>query len=92
MRDNQGAADLLAHEVGPDDPHVQWVVVRPDTLTDGEVAEYRVHEALVSSIFRPDSTRMSEVAHFMCELATDDATWQRWRGRMPVIVDAVPTA
>ena len=91
-RDNQRAADLLAHEVGPADPHLQWVVVRPDTLTDGDVAEYRVHDALVSSLFKPDSTRMSEVAHFMCELATDDATWQRWRGRMPVIVDAEPTA
>jgi nucleoside-diphosphate-sugar epimerase len=90
-RDNQRAADLLVHEVGPADPGLQWVVVRPDTLTDGDVAEYRVHEALVSSLFKPDSTRMSEVAHFMCELATDDATWHRWRSRMPVIVDAQPT-
>jgi nucleoside-diphosphate-sugar epimerase len=91
-RDNQRAADLLAHDVGPDDLHLQWVVVRPDTLTQGAVAEYRVHEALVSSLFRPDSTRMAEVAHFMCELATDDAAWQRWRGRMPVIIDAEPEA
>jgi nucleoside-diphosphate-sugar epimerase len=89
-RDNQRAADLLAHEVGPADPHLQWVIVRPDTLTEGDLAEYRVHDALVSSLFKPDSTRMSEVAHFMCELATDDATWQRWRSRMPVIVDAEP--
>lgn len=89
-RDNQRTADLLVHEVGPTDPHLQWVIVRPDTLTEGDVAEYRVHEALVSSLFKPDSTRMSEVAHFMCELATDDATWQRWRSRMPVIVDAQP--
>jgi uncharacterized protein YbjT (DUF2867 family) len=89
-RDNQGAADFLAHDVGPADPHLQWVIVRPDTLTEGDVAEYRVHEALVASIFKPDSTRMTEVAHFMCELSTDDATWQRWRGRMPVIVDAEP--
>ncbi len=90
-RDNQRAADVLAHDVGPYSPRLQWVVVRPDTLTDGPVAEYAVHEALVASIFRPDSTRMSEVAHFMCELATDDATWQRWKGQMPVIVDASPT-
>ena len=89
-RDNQRAADLLVNEVGPADPGLQWVVVRPDTLTDGDVAEYRVHEALVSSLFKPDSTRMSEVADFMCELATDDTTWQRWCGRMPVVVDAQP--
>jgi nucleoside-diphosphate-sugar epimerase len=89
-RDNQRTADLLAHEVGPADPHLQWVVVRPDTLTEGDIAEYRLHDSLVSSLFKPDSTRRSEVAHFMCELATDDATWQRWRSRMPVIIDAEP--
>ena len=87
-RDNQRAADFLAHEVGPNDPHLQWVVVRPDTLEDGDVGEYVVHDAIVSSLFRPDHTRMAHVAHFMCELVTDDATWQRWRGRRPVVVDA----
>ncbi len=89
-RDNQRAADFLAHEVGPADPHLHWVVVRPDTLEEGDVGEYVVHEAIVSSLFRPDHTRMAHVAHFMCELVTDDATWERWRGRMPVIVDAEP--
>jgi nucleoside-diphosphate-sugar epimerase len=87
-RDNQRAADLLAREVGPDDPNLQWVAVRPDTLTEGDVSAYDVHETLVASIVRPDRTRMSQVAHFMCELATDDTAWHRWRGRMPVIVDA----
>ena len=90
-RDNQRAADLLVHEVGSADVNLEWVIVRPDTLTEGGVAEYRVHEALVSSLFKPDRTRMSQVAHFICELATDDATWQRWRSRMPVIVDAQPS-
>ncbi len=89
-RDNQRAADFLAHEVGPADPHLHWVVVRPDTLEEGDVGEYVVHEAIVSSLFRPDHTRMANVAHFMCELVTDDTTWERWRGRMPVVVDAEP--
>lgn len=90
VRDNQRAADLLARQVGPADPHLQWVAVRPDTLTEGDIAEYIVHDTLVASIARPDRTRMAHVAHFMCELVTDDTTWQRWRGRMPVIVDAPP--
>jgi uncharacterized protein YbjT (DUF2867 family) len=90
-RDNQRAADLLVHEVGPANANLEWVVVRPDTLTEGDLAEYQVHEALVSSLFKPDSTRMSEVAHFMCELATDDATWQQWRSLMPVVVDTRPS-
>ena len=90
-RDNQRAADLLAHEVRPSDATLEWTIVRPDTLTEGDVAEYRVHEALVSSLFKPERTRMSQVAHFICELATDEAAWQRWRSRMPVIVDAQPS-
>ena len=90
VRDNQRAADFLAREVGPADRHLQWVAVRPDTLIEGEVGEYALHDGLVASIFRPDRTRMAQVAHFMCELATDDATWHRWRGRMPVIVDTAP--
>jgi nucleoside-diphosphate-sugar epimerase len=89
-RDNQRAADLLVREVGPADPQLQWVVVRPDTLTDGDVSQYAVHDELVASLFRPDHTRMANVGHFMCELSTDDRTWQRWRSRMPVVVDAAP--
>jgi uncharacterized protein YbjT (DUF2867 family) len=92
VRDNQGAADFLAHEVGPSNPLLGWVVVRPDTLVEGDVAEYAVHDTLVASIFKPDHTRMSQVAHFMCELVADETTWQRWAGRMPVIVDTQPRA
>lgn len=89
-RDSQRAADYLASDVGSADRLLQWVVVRPDTLEEGDVDEYVVHDAIVSSLFRPDHTRMAHVAHFMCELVTDDTTWQRWRGRMPVVVDAEP--
>lgn len=92
VRDNQRAADFLACEVGADDAHLQWVAVRPDTLTDGDVGEYVVHDTLVASIVKPDRTRISQVAHLMCELATDDTTWQRWRSGMPVLVDSTPAS
>jgi nucleoside-diphosphate-sugar epimerase len=88
VRDNQRAADVLLHEVGPDDPHLQWVAVRPDTLIEGDDAPFALHDTLVASIWRPDQTRMSQVAHLVCDLVTDDEAWQRWRGRMPVLVDA----
>ncbi len=87
-RDNQRAADVLAREFGGGESGVEWVVVRPDSLTDGDVSEYQLNDELTASLFRPDTTRMANVAHFMTELATDEATWQRWRGRMPVIADA----
>jgi hypothetical protein len=87
-KDNQRAADFLLEEIGPDNPFVQWVVVRPDSLLEGEVSEYALHEGLVNGLFAPGSTNMANVAHFMCELATDPQTWADWRARLPVIVNA----
>lgn len=86
-RDNQNAADFLCHEIGMRSPFVQWVAVRPDTLVDGDVSEYAVHESLVSSLFAPGKSSMANVAHFMCELATDPKTWETWRGKLPVITN-----
>ena len=89
-RDNQRAADFLHDVIEPADPHVQWVVVRPDTLKEGDVTEYALHEGLVDSLFRPGETNRANVAHFMCELAADPEVWAAWRGRLPVIVNASP--
>ncbi len=91
-RDNQRAADFFAGEIGPSNPYVEWVAVRPDTLLEGDIIDYRLHDELVSSIFRPDETNMANVAHFMCELATDEAAWLRWKGGLPVIVNAGTSA
>jgi uncharacterized protein YbjT (DUF2867 family) len=88
--DNQRAADFLHDVVEAGDPCAQWVAVRPDTLKEGDVTEYAVHEGLVDSLFRPGETNMANVAHFMCELATDPEVWAAWRGRLPVIVNAGP--
>ena len=87
-RDNQQAADFLCHVVAASKPMIQWVAVRPDSLLDGEVGEYTVHEGLVSGLFKPAHTRMANVAHFMCELVTNPTTWSTWQGKLPVIVDA----
>jgi hypothetical protein len=87
--DNQRAADFLHHRVGRRNPFVRWVVVRPDTLLEGDVTRYTLHEALVDGLFKPGSTNMANVAHFMCELATHPATWDDWTGKLPVILNAV---
>ncbi len=89
-RDNQRAADFLTDVIETGDPYAEWVAVRPDTLKEGDVTEYALHEGLVDSLFRPGQTTMANVAHFMCELATDPAVWAAWRGRLPVIVNASP--
>jgi len=87
--DNQRAADFLCREVGPAHQFVEWVVVRPDTLLEGDVCEYVMHEGLVGSLAKPDHTQMANVAHFMCDLVTEPDVWDAWQGRMPVLVDAV---
>ena len=87
-KDNQEAADFLLEEVGTDSPFIRWVAVRPDTLVEGDVSEYVLHESLVASLAKPDESAMSNVAHFMCELVTDPKAWDAWQGKFPVIINA----
>jgi uncharacterized protein YbjT (DUF2867 family) len=89
-RDNQRSADFLHDVIEAADPCAQWVAVRPDTLKEGDVTEYALHEGLVDSLFRPGETNMANVAHLMCELATDPEAWAAWQGELPVIVNASP--
>jgi hypothetical protein len=91
-RDDQQAANFLPGEIGPDNPVVQWAVVRPDSLLEGEISEYAVHEGLVDSLFAPGSTSMANVAHFMCELVTNPGTWAGWQSGLPVIVNAAASS
>jgi hypothetical protein len=86
-RDNQRAADFLCNTVGTTAPFVQWVTVRPDTLREGDVSAYALHESLVSGLFAPGKTNMANVARFMCELVTRPSVWDDWRGGLPVIVN-----
>lgn len=85
--DNEQAAEYLRVEIGRDAGPVEWVVGRPDTLVDEkDVSEYEVHASPTrSAIFDPGRTSRVNVAHFMADLISDDATWDRWRWRMPVI-------
>lgn len=91
-RDNQRAAEFLALTIGANDPGIEWVAVRPDSLREGDITDYRLHDQLVTSIFHPLETNMANVAHFICELACNDDDWRRWKGQMPVIVNARATA
>lgn len=86
-RDNQRAADYLADTVGAGNAFVEWAVVRPDTLLEGEVSGYDLHEGLVNGLSAPGKTRMANVGHLLCELATDARTWAAWKGKLPVITD-----
>ena len=85
--DNEKAADYLRTEIGQHDEAIEWASVRPDNLIDeGQVTGYEVHASPTrSAIFDPGSTSRINVAHFMAELITDEDTWSKWKGHMPVI-------
>jgi len=85
--DNEKAADYLRTRIGQKDGMIEWVAVRPDGLTNEDaVTEYELHASPVrSAIFDAGKTSRINVSHFMADLITDNARWENWRGRMPVI-------
>ncbi len=85
--DNEKAADYLRTKVGQNDGAIEWAVVRPDNLIDeSEITEYEVHPSPIrSAIFDAGLTSRINVGYFMADLITDDDTWNKWRGNMPVI-------
>lgn len=89
--DNENAADYLRTEIGQDDKNVEWVAVRPDGLVDEDtVTGYEVYASPVrSTIFDAGTTSRINVSHFMAELIKNNATWLKWKGKMPVIYDKV---
>lgn len=90
--DNEKAADYLRTNIGQNHRAVEWAVVRPDDLTDeSEVTEYEVYASPIrSAIFDAGSTSRINVSHFMADLITHDNTWNRWKGKMPVIYNKAP--
>ncbi len=57
-----------------------------DYLRTGIGQEYDAHSSPTrSAIFNPGSTSRINVGHFMAHLITDANTWERWKGRMPVV-------
>lgn len=89
--DNENATDYLRINLGQGDKEIEWVVVRPDTLTNADkVTEYEVHPSPTrSAIFNAGRTSRINVGHFMADLITDDDIWNRWKGHMPVIYNKV---
>ena len=89
--DNEKAADYLRTQIGKNDKQIEWAVVRPDDLTDEtSVGEYEIHPSPVrSAIFDSGTTSRINVGHFMAQLLTDDAVWDAWKGKMPVIYNSL---
>jgi hypothetical protein len=89
--DNEQAAEYLRTAIGQNNVAVEWVAVRPDSLlNEDRVTEYTVHPSPTRSpIFDSGQTSRINVGHFMAELITNDITWNKWKGQMPVIYNKV---
>ena len=87
--DNETAAQHLHETVGTQSEYLEWCSVRPDSLINAEVSPYDVTESPVTGLFtggRP--TTRSNVARFMTQLIEDEALWDTWKFKMPVIMNA----
>ena len=89
--DNEQAADFLRTRIGQDHQFIDWVAVRPDSLTNEvEVSKYKTHTSPTrNAIFDSAPTSRINVANFMANLATNSDLWAVWRGKMPVIYNDV---
>jgi hypothetical protein len=87
MPDQEKAANHLRVQVGQKQSHIEWVVVRPDTLINEEiVTEYSLHISPTRDcIFNPGKTSRINVGHFMARLIVENDLWEEWKGKMPVI-------
>jgi len=85
--DNEQAADFLRTCIGQEHHLIEWVAVRPDSLTnESEVSAYKTHPSPTrNAIFDSAPTSRENVANFMANLATDPDLWAVWKGKMPVI-------
>jgi nucleoside-diphosphate-sugar epimerase len=93
--DNEEAADYLRTKIGQNNQAIpqrercaiEWVAVRPDNLiNENQITPYEVYASPTrSAIFDAGVTSRINVAHFMADLITDDDTWNKWKGQMPVI-------
>lgn len=85
--DNEEAADYLRTIIGQNDSSIEWVAVRPDSLTDkNEITETEVFPSPTrSAIFDPGKTSRINAAGFMTDLILDPEKWYRWKGQMPVL-------
>ena len=87
QRDNEQAVNYLKHAIGKNDRNIEWIAVRPDTLTnEEEVTSYTVHNSPVRSpVFNSGKTSRINVGRTLMNLMCTNELWKKWRYQMPVI-------
>jgi putative NADH-flavin reductase len=89
QKDNEKALKYL--EINhTKESNVQWIAVRPDTLTtENQITDYSVFESVQRSpIFNAGKTSRINAANFITELVSNEELWDTWKYKMPVIYNA----
>ena len=74
--------------MGRNNKHIEWCIVRPDTLINADVSPYDIKESPSTGILNGRPTSGSNVAHFMTVLIEKTEIWSTWKFRMPVIMNS----
>ena len=90
--DNEATSEYV-RSIPATDPYVQWVVVRPDTLTDDtKVTPYEWIPAMdYDPVFDSSDISRINVAHAMAQLASNEGgAFTTWRGKSPALAKMHP--
>jgi hypothetical protein len=66
------------------------LIKRRPTLPPRIASSKNVTEDALGVSVREERANRSILGHFMGDLITDDDTWGKWKGEMPVIYNTVP--
>ncbi len=86
-RDNETAAQYLHGIIGTKHQTIEWCCVRPDSLINAEISNYEVTHSPTTGITSGRPTARKNVANFMAELVENSDTWNKWKLKMPVIMN-----
>ena len=87
VTDNEQAA-LYLHNLGRE-TSVEWCIVRPDNLIDGDVSKYSLLVKPRFGLFGAGQSTRANVAHSMVELILNEKEWEIWKYQMPVLNNAL---
>jgi nucleoside-diphosphate-sugar epimerase len=85
--DNEAAAAYL-YELDREKSSIEWTVVRPTDLIDGDAGQYTLYSKPQGSLFGGGAATRANVAKSMVDLLTDEKVWEQYKYSMPVIHDA----
>lgn len=89
--DNEMATEYLYKTIGKSHKSLEWSIVRPDDLLDGDGTKYEVSKKPGGSLFGGDTkTTRANAAQFMVDLIINKDLWSKWVFDLPVVTDFLP--